>query len=109
MTEGETPMDCLIKSLVTTVQVLVLAVVLGGGFGASAAFVYKGLLAAIDKFGFGLVGTASVCTFMFLTGMLREWLWEDSSREQNKAQRIRNAVQAEIDRRALENKEANRD
>lgn len=86
MMEEETPKDCFIKSLVTTVQVLVLAVVLGGGFGASAAFVYKGLLAAIDKFGFGLVGTASVCTFMFLTEMLRKWPEEDSSCEQNDTQ-----------------------
>lgn len=42
MTEGETPMDCLIKSLVTTVQVLVLAVVLGGGIRSVSCFRVQG-------------------------------------------------------------------
>lgn len=87
MTEGETPMDCLIKSLVTMVQVLVLAAVLGGGFGASAVFTYKGTLIAIDKFGFIPVGLAAFFVFATLIHMLEKWLGTDSSREQSNTQR----------------------
>ena len=71
MTEEETPMDCLIKSLVTMVQVLVLAAVLGGGFGASAVFIEKGTLIAIDKFGFIPVGLAAFFIFAALIRLFR--------------------------------------
>ena len=87
MTEEETPMGCFIKSLVTVVQVLVLAAVFGGTFGALAAFAYKGALIAIDKFGFGPVGLAAFFIFAALIRMLGKWLGTDSSREQSNTQR----------------------
>lgn len=86
MTEEETPMGCFIKSLVTVVQVLVLAAVFGGTFGASAAFAYKGALIAIDKFGFGPAGLAAFFIFLVLMFASGKWLGIDARCEQSGTQ-----------------------
>ena len=97
MTEEETPMECLIKSLVTMVQVIVIATLLGVFFGASAVFAYKGTLVAIDEFGFTPVCVAAFVTFGFLAAAVQEW--KESRCKQSDAQHSRGEGPAENDNR----------
>lgn len=87
-------------------KVCVAIALLTGTVVASAFLAIQGAFFIRDTYGFH--GVAIAWLIMFLILMLACEVFQDK-RKQNKAQRIRNAVQAEIDRRALENKEANRD
>lgn len=92
--------------LLGLVKVCVAIALLTGTVVVSAFLAIQGAFFIRDTYGFH--GVAIAWLIMFLILMLACEVFQDK-REQNKAQRIRNAVQAEIDRRALENKEANRD
>lgn len=92
--------------LLGLVKVCVAIALMTGTVVASAFLAIQGAFFIRDTYGFH--GVAIAWFIMFLILMFACDVLHDK-REQNKAQRIRNAVQAEIDRRALENKETNRD
>ena len=107
MTKKNVLMKGALTFLLELVKVCVAIALLTGTVVASAFLAIQGAFFIRDTYGFH--GVAIACFIMFLILMFACDVLHDK-REQNKAQRIRNAVQAEIDRRALENKkEAHRD
>ena len=94
------------KFLLGLVEGCIAIALLTGTVVAPAFLAIQGAFFMRDTYGFH--GVAIAWFIMFLILMFACDVLHDK-REQNKAQRIRNAVQAEIDRRALENKETNRD
>lgn len=106
MTEKNVLTEGLLTFLLELVKVCVAIALLTGTVVASAFLAIQGTFVVLDKYGFH--GIAIELIIVFIVLMLACDVLHDK-REQNKAQRIRNAVQAEIDRRALENKETNRD
>lgn len=106
MTKKNALMEGLLTFLLELVKVCVAIALLTVIVVASAFLAIQGTFVVLDKYGFRGIATELIIVFivlMFACDVLHDKL------EQNKAQRIRNAVQAEIDRRALENKETNRD
>jgi hypothetical protein len=105
-----TKKNVLIKGALTflleLVKVCVAIALLTGTVVASAFLAIQGAFFIRDTYGFH--GVAIAWFIMFLILMFACDVLHDK-REQNKAQRIRNAVQAEIDRRSLESKETSCD
>lgn len=106
MTKENVFVKHLLEFLLGLVKVCIFMALMTGTVVASAFLAIQGVSVIRDKYGFH--GVAIAWLIMFLILMFACDVLHDK-REQNKAQRIRNAVQAEIDRRALENKETNRD
>lgn len=106
MTKENVFVKHLLEFLLGLVKVCIFMALMTGTVVASAFLAIQGAFFIRDKYGF--YGVAIAWFIMFLILMFACDVLHDK-REQNKAQRIRNAVQAEIDRRALENKETNRD
>lgn len=106
MTKENVFVKHLLEFLLGLVKVCIFMALMTGTVVASAFLAIQGAFFIRDTYGFH--GVAIAWFIMFLILMFACDVLHDK-REQNKAQRIRNAVQAEIDRRALENKETNRD
>ena len=92
--------------LLGLVKVCVFMAAMTGTVTVSTFVTVQGTFVILDKYGFR--GIVIELIIVVIALVLASETFQDK-REQNKAQRIRNAVQAEIDRRALENKETNRD
>ena len=92
--------------LLGLVKVCVFMALMTGTVVVSTFVTMQGTFVILDKYGFR--GIVIELIIVVIALVLASETFQDK-REQNKAQRIRNAVQAEIDRRALENKETNRD
>lgn len=106
MTKKNVLMKGTLTFLLELVKVCVAIALLTGTVVASAFLAIQGAFFIRDTYGFH--GVAIAWLIMFLILMFACDVLHDK-REQNKAQRIRNAVQAEIDRRSLESKETSCD
>lgn len=106
MDEKNSIMEGLLTFLLGLVKVCVAIALLTVIVVASAFLSIRGTFVVLDKYEFRGIATELIIVFivlMLVCDMLHDKL------EQNKAQRIRNAVQAENDRHSLESKETSRD